>query len=372
MKRYFVIVMGALAFASCKEKKFGAFVVAGKIVNTTEQKVYLQEMPFTGDAPVILDSATVKKAGTFELRAMAKEEGLYRLVFDKGMQVLFINDDNNIRVRLDADNTRGYTIEGSVASEQLHELLEKLWTTDSTYNAVIAQKDSLLSDSAMTVLNLRSVQLLKSRGNYLDVFIKKTNSPAAICYAVGRYLDDKGVAMTHLKELLDAAASRFPEHSGINRIRSLVTLQLQPKEPAYALLDRPAPELKLPTPAGDSFALSSLKGKYVLIDFWASWCTPCRKENPNVVSAYNRYKDKNFAVLGVSLDQDKASWIRAIQQDGLVWQHISDLQYWNSIAVDLYQFREIPFNVLVDPSGKIIASGLRGAGLEQKLSQILK
>lgn len=367
MKRCLFVIMSALSLASCKEKKFGAFVIAGKVENVAEQKIYLEEIPFTGESPVILDSATLKKSGTFELRSMAKEESLFGLVVNNKLLVLFINDENNIRVRLDVNNFRGYTIEGSTASEQLHELLQKLWTTDSTYASVLREQDSLASDSLRTVLNLKLTQTLEKRRNLLDVFIKKTNSPAAICYAVGMY--DPGVDASHKKELLDAAAARFPEHSGINRMRSLYALQVQP---AYDLLNQPAPEIKLPTPNGDTIALSSLRGKYVLVDFWASWCGPCRRENPNVVAAYNKYKDKNFTVLGVSLDQEKDKWIEAIRQDGLSWQHVSDLQYWNSVVVNLYHFDGIPFNVLIDPNGKVIASGLRGEVLDQKLAEVLR
>ena len=115
-----------------------------------------------------------------------------------------------------------------------------------------------------------------------------------------------------------------------------------------------------------------LRGKYVLVDFWASWCGPCRGENPNVVKAYNQFKDKNFTVLGVSLDKDKAEWIKAIGEDKLTWYHISDLKYWNSAAVALYGFDGIPYNVLVDPQGKIIGTNLRGTDLEIKLGEIIK
>ena len=111
---------------------------------------------------------------------------------------------------------------------------------------------------------------------------------------------------------------------------------------------------------GKPVSISDFKGKYVLIDFWASWCGPCRKENPNVVAAYNKYKDKNFTILGVSLDKDKDSWIQAIKNDNLAWTQMSDLKQWESAAVSTYKIQGIPFNVLIDPTGKVIAQELRG------------
>jgi thiol-disulfide isomerase/thioredoxin len=122
---------------------------------------------------------------------------------------------------------------------------------------------------------------------------------------------------------------------------------------------------------GHSVSLSSFRGKYLLVDFWASWCGPCRAENPNVVKVHNEFKGKNFAILGVSLDKDKQPWLEAIQQDGLDWKQISDLKYWNSKAVSTFKFEGIPFNILVDPKGKIIGSALRGKELEDKLKGVL-
>ncbi|MBI3218140.1 MAG: TlpA family protein disulfide reductase [Bacteroidetes bacterium] len=132
-----------------------------------------------------------------------------------------------------------------------------------------------------------------------------------------------------------------------------------------------APEIALPNPSGQIVKLSSLRGKYVLIDFWAKWCGPCRKENPNVVRAYNRFKNKGFEVYGVSLDRNKQEWMQAIQEDGLAWTQVSDLQYFNSQAARDYNIQAIPFSILLDKEGKIIAKNLRGAALEQKLEEVL-
>jgi len=123
--------------------------------------------------------------------------------------------------------------------------------------------------------------------------------------------------------------------------------------------------------SGNNVSLASFKGKYVLVDFWASWCGPCRKENPNVVKAYNKYKDKNFTIIGVSLDNDKTKWEKAIAQDNLTWIHVSDLKGWQNSAVLDYYVKSVPANFLVDPNGKIIAKNLRGEDLEKMLEEKL-
>jgi peroxiredoxin len=131
-----------------------------------------------------------------------------------------------------------------------------------------------------------------------------------------------------------------------------------------------APEIEMETPEGEMMKLSDLRGKYVLIDFWASWCGPCRRENPNVKKVYSKYKDKGFEILGVSLDRDKSRWIKAIEADGLPWPHVSDLRQWKNEAAQTYGVSSIPYTVLVDPEGKIVATRLRGASLEAKLAEV--
>jgi peroxiredoxin len=141
-------------------------------------------------------------------------------------------------------------------------------------------------------------------------------------------------------------------------------------KPQYVETGAMAPEINLPGPDGTPVALSSLRGKYVLVDFWASWCGPCRSENPNVVAAYKKFKDKNFTIYGVSIDHNKEKWEQAIKEDGLTWIHVSDLKGWSSVGAVTYSVRSIPTNVLVGPDGKIIARNLRGEQLSEMLTQI--
>ncbi|MEZ5045841.1 MAG: TlpA disulfide reductase family protein [Chitinophagaceae bacterium] len=140
---------------------------------------------------------------------------------------------------------------------------------------------------------------------------------------------------------------------------------------AEAEQGNPAPDFEGLTPDGKTVRLSDFKGKYVLVDFWASWCAPCRNENPNVVKAYEQFKGKNFTILGVSLDSHKEKWIEAIAADHLSWTHISELKGWGSAIARNYQVNSIPANFLIDPNGQIVASNLRGEKLIEKLNTIL-
>jgi thiol-disulfide isomerase/thioredoxin len=172
--------------------------------------------------------------------------------------------------------------------------------------------------------------------------------------------------MASLVDIADRLGKARPNHPQVQQfVNNLQRLQ-GVNEGAMA------PEINLATPAGPTLALSSLRGKYVLIDFWASWCGPCRRENPNVVKTYAAYKDKGFEIFGVSLDQNREAWLKAIETDKLVWKHVSDLQYWNSAGAQAYQVNSIPQTFLVNPEGRIIAKGLRGAALDNYLAKLFE
>jgi len=183
---------------------------------------------------------------------------------------------------------------------------------------------------------------------------------------------------SRLKDIVPGMQKRFPDHQGVASIVIQYNQMMAQQAQQEAIKNKTpqigsiAPDFTLNDVNGKPVYLSKLKGKYVLVDFWASWCGPCRSESPYLVAAHNKFKNKNFTILGVSLDDNKNDWLEAIKEDKFDWLQVSDLKGMDSPVGDLYGFSAIPFNVLIDPQGKIIATELRGDNLEQKLGEILK
>jgi peroxiredoxin len=193
--------------------------------------------------------------------------------------------------------------------------------------------------------------------------VANRNSVVAAYYGL-LYLNEPGKA-ENVQMLYDTLTPAVKKSYFGGKLESIVSSATK------TAVGQMAPEFSQADTSGNPISLSSLRGKYVLIDFWASWCGPCRQENPNIVKAYAAYKDKGFDILGVSLDQQKSDWLKAIETDKLYWNQVSDLKYWENDVAKLYGIQSIPASFLLDKEGRIIAKNLRGAELEAKLAELM-
>ncbi|HWB27414.1 MAG TPA: TlpA disulfide reductase family protein [Chitinophagaceae bacterium] len=381
MQKIIIVLAAMMVMVSCAQKKYGNFTLTASIKNAPAgQMLYVEKFALTNADNEILDSVKLKASGEYTLKGTGTEEGLYLLTIEHKPFMIFINDYNHIKASVDMTHSHYPDFDGSPASKNLYAFVSFYGKRDSALREISDRMDMVQKtnppDSAVQSLRMLGMSELQSLNDEIASIVRNSTSPALICFALDKARNT--MELTDVDSLALKATTRFKNHAGLAIIKTQLTealaqqQQQNPSADSYALLNKQAPDLTMPGLDGKTLSISNFRGKYLLVDFWASWCGPCRGENPNVVAAYNKYKDKNFTILGVSLDQDKASWVQAIKKDGLNWNQMSDLKYWNSAAVNAYQFDGIPFNVLIDPDGKIIASSLRGPALEAKLAEVLK
>jgi len=333
---------------------------------------------FENNQPYHVDSVTLDLAGKGTIQVKALPLDFYRIVVDQEQLIVALDSAEGLSVDAKAGAlATPVRISGSVHSEALHGFYGEI-------RAYEAQRDSIRQQISADPANTSAVNAFNAlnTGFYerCKTFTEEHSSSPAALAAVNMLNMQQELGL--FKKVRDDMRKTMPRSGYFAQFRDQVdrmeqqevALKMQEEETKRLSNLLPvggdAPEIRQQTPDGGTFALSDLRGKYVLIDFWASWCRPCRMENPNVKRVYDKYAGRGFEILGVSLDRDHGAWVKAIQDDGLPWKHVSDLGFWNNAAAQEYGVSSIPYTVLVDRDGKILEKGLRAQGLESALARI--
>jgi len=339
------LLLAAMPFAAHAQHEPN-YTITGNVKNVNMRHVYLV---YYGSKGFVRDSAQVTN-GHYTLTGYAEKDMVASLTTAAPDEQLTI--DNTVSMYLyptehfvvtHTNSFTGITVTGSTANEEYQKLLQ-------------AQREFKGDESD---------QPERIYGDYIR---QNPSSPLAL-YAFENFAQRAGTNTVEQASKVLALIDLMPAHA--TRLQSLKQkLEGMINASEKIGIGKVAPDFTQPDTLGRSVTLSSFRGKYVLIDFWASWCGPCRKENPNVVKAYEKYHPKGFEILGISLDENDQAWKKAIIKDKLNWVHLSDLKYWNNSVALLYGVSGIPQNYLIDPQGKIIATALRGEALDKKLAEI--
>jgi len=363
-------------FSACKPKNH--FTISGKISNAPSASVITLSR-IVNNAPLPLDSVQLDSDGKYKLSSVASPSEVFVVSLGRRsphIQII-VNPGDQFEVNADARALiETYEVKGSKESELVAELTHHFLRVQHSIDSLQKYYDKIIQkDTTRAVREKRSAEIMKI-GNtfrtYRKAFIDKNKNNMACLYALqGLNPDTDFDYFTIVDSVLLRNFVRADQVQQFHRFY----LKISEKRKAYSQNEKmtsigmPAPEISLPTPAGQTISLSSLRGKVVLIDFWASWCGPCRVENKHLKDLYEKYSEKGFEILQVSIDTKRKDWIDAIKKDDLPWINISDLKA-NTAAVMVYNVQSIPQSVLVGKDGKIIGKSLRGEDLEKKLEEL--
>jgi len=371
---------------------FACLLLAG--LNSYSQEVKFAgtaDKKFDGNKIVLYNRATndhdsaVIKDGKFAFNVSFKEPTIYLFYSQHEMKTkggytpygIMVTEPGTIKIDADVENFsdskvsgskenelyKGFAEKGSKAQQKIMNELYEKYGKEFVMNRKPDTSDTKYKQLLQDYYKLSEANQ-KDQLESLQQFIKANPESFAAVYLLNSYS-----TMIDLAEAESLYASLSPKYKDTRSGQSIAKVIEARKITAIGKI---APDFQQPDTLGNAVKLSSLRGKYVLVDFWASWCGPCRAENPNLVRTFNKYKDKGFTVLGVSLDQPgkKDAWLAAIHKDNLTWTQVSDLKFWDNEVAVLYGIKAIPSNLLLDPQGKIIAKDLRGEDLDKKLSEL--